>query len=119
MAASKATGFEYAEPTVRISIGGRIFTQVEAKIIGEKEEYPKGGIPIDYTKLGLTDALVDSIWANLIVSEKEAYKSYDCQVIKGNLVIWQAGKEKEFSPELEEGKGALKGYSVVFNVIGR
>lgn len=118
MAASKAKGFEYEQP-FKFAAGGRFFTQTVAKIIGEEEEYPKGGIPINFVSCGLPDGLVDAAWANLIVSEKEAYKSYDCQVIKEKLVIWQSGKEKEFAPELEEGKGALKGYTVTIWAIGR
>lgn len=118
MAASKAKGFSYGEP-FKVSIGGRFFTQTVLSIVGEEEEYPKGGIPIEASKLGLPDGLADVMWANLIISEKEAYKSYDCQIIGGKLVIWSAGKEKEFSAEVAEGSGALKGYTVTVWAIGR
>lgn len=113
--AASAAKLEYGEP-FKASLGGRFVTLTEIKIAGEAEEYKAKGIPLEYSKLGLPDALVDIIFltGGSFLDEKSE-KQYSAAIVKEKLILYASGKEKTFNVELSEaeGKGLRGGYAVV------
>jgi hypothetical protein len=107
------------ENLFKTSIGGRFLTLVKVSIEGEAEEYKKGGIALDFAKLGLPDGLVNVALCLNFLDEKNE-KAYNAQIVGEKLVIFGAGAEKTFGAELTEAEGkALKGFTCTLLVIGR
>jgi hypothetical protein len=118
--AASAAELSYGAPIRKFSIGGRFLVLLEVSINGEAEEYKKGGIPLENSKLGLPDSLVDLIFMPSGFTDEKDEKQYDAQVLKEKLILYASGKEKTFSLELTEAEGkALKGWSALLLVIGR
>jgi hypothetical protein len=118
--AASAAKLEYGEP-FKASLGGRFVTLTELKIAGEAEEYKKGGILLEYSKLGLPDALVDLAFltGGSFLDEKSE-KQFDAAIVKEKLILYASGKEKTFNGELSEAEGkALKGYYGFVVALGR
>ena|ERR1700743_1446111 len=104
----------------KTSIGGRFLTLTEIAIEGEAEEYKKGGIPLEYSKLGLPDSIVDLAFLPSGFTDEKDEKQFDAQVLEEKLLLYASGKEKAFAAELSEAEGkALKGWSATILVIGR
>jgi hypothetical protein len=116
--AASAAALSY-EVLSKTSIGGRWLTVTKVSIAGEAEEYKAKGIALNPTSLGLPDGLLDFGLVNLLLDETNA-KSFDAQIVGKKLVLFQAGKEKTWSPELTEAEGkALKGWAATIVSVGR
>ena len=107
----------------RVSLGGRFFTVVKFEVSnGEKEKYVTGGVPLDYTKLGLPANKPDyvEVRAGVILNSfATPTKVYEAVAHKEKLILFQTGAEKGYAPQLEEAQGeALKGYGGYLFVIG-
>jgi hypothetical protein len=119
MAASAAAP-TYSAPSLKVSIGGRFLVVTEVSINAEAEEYKKGGISLEYGKLGLPDSLVDLVFLPSGFTDEKDEKQYDAQILKEKLILYASGKEKTFAAELSEAEGkALKGWSGLLLVVGR
>jgi hypothetical protein len=104
----------------KTSIGGRFLTITEIAIEGEAEEYKKGGILLEYAKLGLPDSIVDLVFLPSGFTDEKDEKQYTAQVLEEKLLLYASGKEKTFNAELSEAEGkALKGWSTIVVAIGR
>jgi hypothetical protein len=118
--AASAAALTYGPRTLKTSIGGRYLIAIEVSINEEAEEYKKGGISLEYSKLGLPDSLVDLIFFPSGFTDEKDEKQYDAQVLKEKLILYASGKEKAFAAELSEAEGkALKGWSGQLVVVGR
>jgi hypothetical protein len=112
-----AAALTYSEP-FRVSLGGRFFTMTTVTVEATNEEYVAKGIPISYEKLGLPDALVDSIFAPAGLLDEKNEKQYDVAIIKEKMVLIASGKEKEFNVELAANTKLAK-YSAMVVALGR
>jgi hypothetical protein len=112
-----AAALTYAEP-FRVSLGGRFFTMTQVTVETTNEEYEAGGIPLSYTKIGLPDALVDSIFMPAGLTDSKLEKQYDALISKEKLILYQSGKEKEFNPEVEATRKLAK-YTGIVVALGR
>jgi len=104
----------------KTSIGGRFLTITEIAIEGEAEEYKKGGILLEYSKLGLPNARLDLAFLPSGFTDEKDEKQFDAQIVEEKMLLYSSGKEKTFNAELTEAEGkALKGWSAIVVAIGR
>ena len=112
-----AAALTYGEP-FKTSLGGRFFTMTQVTVETINEEYEAGGIPINYSKLGFPDALVDSIFMPSGLTDSKLEKQYDALINKEKIILYQSGKEKEFNPEVEATRKLAK-YTGIVVALGR
>lgn len=138
--AGKATTLAYGEPFVQ-KIGGMLFSQTKVEITSATGEYPKGGILVVATSLGLTDGLVASAWSTPMTEKKAltkkegGYKLYPSEIrlfgeVAGGppttfyaepvLVLSTNAVAKKEGIELEEAEGKSLGeYTAYIFAFGR
>lgn len=138
--AGKATTLAYSEPFVT-KVGGLLFTQTKVEITSATGEYPKGGILIVATSLGLSTGEVASAWSTPMAEKKAltkkegGYKLYPTEVrlfgeVSGGppatfyaepvLVLSTNAVAKKEGIELEEAEGKSLGeYTCYIFAYGR
>ena len=127
--AGKQTTLTYGQPQ-KIAEGNQLFTATKVEFTSALGEYPKGGVALVPTSLGLTVGLISAAWATplaetKIATEKEGgWKAWPTEVClygktaespenivlyqKAVLVLFQSPAEKLAMLELVEGEAVAK-----------